>query len=455
MDSGVTLLDPSRTWIDSAGPRSGQDTMIYPDVIIEGRRPCSADCVVRSGCRIVDCRLGNGVRDQGPQRGAGQPVGNGCQRRPVRPPAAGFRAGTPTPRSGNFVELKKTHLGPGSKASHLSLPRRRRASGRAATSEPARSPATTTARTSTHGARRASSSAATRQLVAPVKVGKGAYVAAGTTVTEDVPAGALAIARGRARRTSRAGSPARAQAAKKKAAATRPPGSHLYICRHAAALYSPGEFASKGDSDHVRHRRLHRTQGPGRGPGRGLRRLEYRGYDSAGVAVVDEFGCDRDPPRRRASWPTSSGSSPTIPLGQATAWATRAGRPTAAPSEENAHPHRDGTGRLVVIHNGIIENYLELKHELEAKGHEFVTETDTEIVAHAIQEEMLERRRRRLRKPRRLPQGAAPAARASTPWWPCHADAPETLVAARLGSAAGGRASATASTSSPRTSRRS
>src|SRR5258708_12806314 len=66
-----------------------------------------------------------------------------------------------------------------------------------------------------------------------------------------------------------------------------------------------------------------------------------------------------------------------------TRWATH-GRPT----EENAHPHRDCTGRLVVVHNGIIENYLQLKDELRQKDHQFVTETDTEIIAHLIEEHL-------------------------------------------------------------------
>ena len=66
-----------------------------------------------------------------------------------------------------------------------------------------------------------------------------------------------------------------------------------------------------------------------------------------------------------------------------TRWATH-GRPT----EENAHPHRDCTGKIVVVHNGIIENYLDLKQELQQQGHKFVTETDTEIVAHLVEREM-------------------------------------------------------------------
>src|SRR5205823_4025587 len=118
----------------------------------------------------------------------------------------------------------------------------------------------------------------------------------------------------------------------------------------------------------------------------GLRRLEYRGYDSAGVAVVSNGTVDL----RRSAGKLSNleqiiGSDPIAGdygVGH-TRWATH-GRPT----EENAHPHRDCTGKIVVVHNGIIENYLDLKQELQQQGHKFVTETDTEIVAHLVEREM-------------------------------------------------------------------
>ena len=118
----------------------------------------------------------------------------------------------------------------------------------------------------------------------------------------------------------------------------------------------------------------------------GLRRLEYRGYDSAGIAVGSPGSAIlevRRAPGKLANLEEALAEHPlqgTFGIGH-TRWATH-GRPT----EENAHPHRDCTGRIVVVHNGIVENYLDLKRELTAQGHKFVTETDTEIIAHLIEQ---------------------------------------------------------------------
>jgi glutamine---fructose-6-phosphate transaminase (isomerizing) len=119
----------------------------------------------------------------------------------------------------------------------------------------------------------------------------------------------------------------------------------------------------------------------------GLRRLEYRGYDSAGIAVAGgpEGLLLRRAPGKLRNLETVIADSPidgSFGIGH-TRWATH-GRPT----EENAHPHRDGSGTLVVVHNGIVENYLTLKNALIAKGHKFVSETDTEIIAHLIEDEL-------------------------------------------------------------------
>jgi glutamine---fructose-6-phosphate transaminase (isomerizing) len=165
----------------------------------------------------------------------------------------------------------------------------------------------------------------------------------------------------------------------------------------------------------------------------GLRRLEYRGYDSAGIAVGS---AGQGLELRRASGKLRNLEEVirqhplhgTYGIGH-TRWATH-GRPT----EENAHPHRDCSGRLVVVHNGIVENYLELKRELTEERHVFVTETDTEVIAHLIEQEM--RSAESSGKTMLLEEGVRRAARRLMGAYAISvisADAPDTIVSARNG----------------------
>jgi glucosamine--fructose-6-phosphate aminotransferase (isomerizing) len=115
----------------------------------------------------------------------------------------------------------------------------------------------------------------------------------------------------------------------------------------------------------------------------GLRRMEYRGYDSAGMAVINGKGLHiaKLPGRLQGLEDLVESDPPvgTIGMGH-TRWATH-GRP----SDENAHPHADCTGTIAVVHNGILENYAELKNRLSASGHRFQSETDTEVLAHLVE----------------------------------------------------------------------
>jgi glutamine---fructose-6-phosphate transaminase (isomerizing) len=165
----------------------------------------------------------------------------------------------------------------------------------------------------------------------------------------------------------------------------------------------------------------------------GLRRLEYRGYDSAGIAVGSlGQGLElRRAPGKLRNLEEVIRQHPlhgTYGIGH-TRWATH-GRPT----EENAHPHRDCTGRIVVVHNGIVENYLELKRELIEERHLFVTETDTEVIAHLIEQEL--RSAESSGKTMLLEEGVRRAARRLTGAYAISvisADAPDTIVSARNG----------------------
>jgi len=156
----------------------------------------------------------------------------------------------------------------------------------------------------------------------------------------------------------------------------------------------------------------------------GLKKLEYRGYDSAGVALVDKGeihvkrvkGKVNDLETILKKAPLSGAYG----LGH-TRWATH-GRP----SEENAHPHRDCSGRIVIVHNGIIENYLPLKRKLKEEGHVFTTETDTEVIAHLIEKHFKGSLENAVRAALAGLEGAFAIAAIS-------ADNPGTIVAAKLG----------------------
>ena len=151
----------------------------------------------------------------------------------------------------------------------------------------------------------------------------------------------------------------------------------------------------------------------------GLRRLEYRGYDSAGMAVITEGGLTIE----RAVGPVAHLAQRPAPRGSTgvghTRWATH-----GAPTELNAHPHRDCSGRLAIAHNGIIENYLELREKLTANGHVFTSETDTEVIAHLIESHFTGDLLQAVRAATQHLEGSYAIVVVS-------ADAPDRLVAAR------------------------
>ncbi len=119
----------------------------------------------------------------------------------------------------------------------------------------------------------------------------------------------------------------------------------------------------------------------------GLRRLEYRGYDSAGVAIVDGGALALTKRAGKLANLEEAVAADRVPEGTTgighTRWATH-----GAPNDRNAHPHTDCTGAVAVVHNGIIENFAVLRAELEERGHELVSDTDTEAVAHLLEEQL-------------------------------------------------------------------
>ena len=195
MAAGVTLVDPASTWI---GPDVvvGPDTVIHPNVQLEGRTRIGNDCVIHSGVRIVDSEIGSRVTINNHCVITESRVHDGARIGPFAHVRPASEIG-PDVHIGNFVELKKTTMGKGAKANHLAY------LGDATIGEKVNVGAGTitcnydgVAKHPTvieDGAFIGSDS----QLIAPVRVGRGAYVAAGSSITEDVPPDALAIARGR------------------------------------------------------------------------------------------------------------------------------------------------------------------------------------------------------------------------------------------------------------------
>ena len=156
----------------------------------------------------------------------------------------------------------------------------------------------------------------------------------------------------------------------------------------------------------------------------GLRRLEYRGYDSAGIAVISDGELNiRRSVGKIINLDEAIHDAPlkgNTGVGH-TRWATH-----GKPSEENAHPHRDCSGKLVVVHNGIIENYRALKQELVKTGHTMASETDTEVIVHLVESHFKGNLEKALRETIRELDGVYALV-------VMHTDDPDTLVAARSG----------------------
>ena len=239
LDAGVTMIDPASTWID-ATVTIGKDTVLYPNVTLEGTTVIGEDCVLRSYTRLTDCMVGNGVEILDHCVCADSHIEDGAHLGPfthLRPGVVVRKKA----KVGNFVEMKKTDLGEGSKANHLSY------LGDAKIGKGVNIGAGTIT-CNYDGVRKFQTVigdgvflGSDTQLIAPVTVGAGAIIAAGTTVTEDVPADALVI--GRVPQVNRAG-----WAARRRALLTGANGETLHVKRETTStrLTKKRPLASKG-----------------------------------------------------------------------------------------------------------------------------------------------------------------------------------------------------------------
>jgi glucosamine--fructose-6-phosphate aminotransferase (isomerizing) len=344
-EQGVTFIDPDNTWIDLT-VKIGKETVIYPSVILEEDTIIGDECTIYPFVHIINSKIGNKVKILSSSMIEDSIIEDEAQIGPfthLRPKTIIKNKA----KVGNFVEMKKTIFGSGSKAGHLSY------LGDSEVGENVNIGAGTITcnfdgfkKHKTIIEEGAFIGSGT-ELVAPVKVGKNSFIGAGSTITKNVEPFFISGSKGKAN--------IKAQLGEKK--------EKKQIMCGIIGYLGPKKISTVLID--------------------GLKRLEYRGYDSAGLAVVNKGKLEI----RRVKGKISkleeliriSPIDGSYGIGH-TRWATH-GRP----SEENAHPHRDCTGTIVVVHNGIIENYLSLKKELSKEGHNFQTETDTEAIAHLIE----------------------------------------------------------------------